>query len=275
MEKQRLAGKVCVITGGGRGIGRAACELFGRHGAVLYILEFDPASGRETEAAVRAAGGEAEFIRCDVSDHRSVEQAFARIAEKHGRLDVLYNNAGVYLNGPDGPIADITPENWARILGINLNGVYHCCHYGIPLMKKHGGAIINTASSAGVIGIPRCDAYTATKGAIVALTRSLAVEYAKFGIRTNCMAPAGIATEMVKQSNPDGPEFDSVNFFKVRTPSRRFGEPLEVAQLALFLASDESTYVNGTIIPVDGGITVCGDLAKPDADAAELAAAGR
>ena len=132
------------------------------------------------------------------------------------------------------------------------------------MMQKRGkGAIINTASSAGVIGIPKCDAYTATKGATVSLTRSLAVEYGKYGIRTNCIAPAAIATDMVKQSNPDGPDFDAFTFINLRTPLRRWGTPEEVASLALFLASDDSTYVNGSIITADGGITICGDLAKP------------
>ena len=259
----RLKNKICAITGAGKGIGRAAAKLFAADGAQVFILEFDEKSGLDAEKTITSNGHQATFIKCDVSDNVSVKAAFTRIAAEAGALHVIYNNASVYLNGKDGLITDIEPEIWNRVIAINLNSIYHCCRYAIPLMQKSGGgSIINTASSAGVIGIPKCDAYTATKGATVALTRSLASEYARYGIRTNCIAPAAIATDMVKQSNPDGDDFDSVAFINLRTPLRRWGTPEEVAQLALFLASDDSSYLNGTIIAADGGITINGDLAK-------------
>ena len=259
----RLKNKVCAITGGGSGIGRAAAELFASEGAKVFVLELSDAAGEETVCAIRNAGKQASFIKCDVASHASVKAAFARIAAESGALHVLYNNASVYLGGRDGKITDIEPEVWGCVLSINLNSIYYCCRYGIPLIQKSGGgSIINTASSAGVIGIPKCDAYTATKGATVALTRSMASEYGAYGIRVNCIAPAAIATEMVKQSNPDGNDFDAFNFINLRTPVRRWGKPEEVAQLALFLASDEASYINGTIIAADGGITINGDLAK-------------
>jgi NAD(P)-dependent dehydrogenase (short-subunit alcohol dehydrogenase family) len=258
----RLANKICAITGAGKGIGRAAAELFAAAGAKVFILEFDGKTGLGAEKTITGKGQQAVFIKCDVSNNDSVKAAFERIAET-GPLHVLYNNASVYLNGKDGLITDIEPEIWNRVIAINLNSIYHCCRYAIPLLQKSGGgSIINTASSAGVIGIPKCDAYTATKGATVALTRSLASEYGRYGIRTNCIAPAAIATDMVKESNPDGDDFDSVAFINLRTPLRRWGTPREVAQLALFLASDDSSYLNGTIIAADGGITINGDLAK-------------
>jgi len=261
----RLANKICAITGAGKGIGRAAAELFAAAGARVFILEFDERTGLETQSAIRRDGHQAIFIKCDVSDNASVQAAFARIAAESDALHVLYNNASVYLNGKDGLITDIEPEIWNRVLSINLNSIYHCCRYAIPMMKNSGGgSIINTASSAGVIGIPRCDAYTATKGATVALTRSLASEYGRYGIRTNCIAPAAIATDMIKESNPDGDDFDSATFINLRTPLRRWGTPKEVAQLALFLASNDSSYLNGAIIAADGGITINGDLAYPD-----------
>ena len=263
----RLENKICVITGGGSGIGRAAAEIFAAEGAKVFVLDVNETAALETVKNISKTTGQAVFIKCDISSHTSVKAAFEEIAAQSGVLHVLYNNASVYLGGKDGKITDIEPETWKRVISINLNGIYHCCHYAIPLLiKSGGGSIINTASSAGVIGIPRCDAYTATKGATVALTRSLAAEYGTVGIRTNCIAPAAIATEMVKQSNPDGDDFDVFTFINLRTPLRRWGEPREVAKLALFLASDESSYINGTVIAADGGITINGDLAKPQPD---------
>jgi NAD(P)-dependent dehydrogenase (short-subunit alcohol dehydrogenase family) len=255
----KLANKNCVITGGGSGIGRVAVERFASEGAKVFILEMNEAAGMETAEAIESA----VFIKCDVSDDNSVKNAFEEIAAACGKIDVLYNNASVYLGGRDGKITDIEPEIWRKVIAINLDSIYYCCRYAIPLMIKNGGgSIINTASSAGLIGIPKCDAYTATKGATVALTRSMASEYGPCGIRCNCIAPAAIATDMVKQSNPDGDDFDAFTFLNLRTPLRRWGKPEEVAALAIFLASDDSSYINGTIIAADAGITINGDLAK-------------
>jgi NAD(P)-dependent dehydrogenase (short-subunit alcohol dehydrogenase family) len=260
---ERLLNKVCAITGAGRGIGEAGAKLFASEGAMVYVLELDENAGNACAEAIRAAGGRAEFIRTDVSSGESVAAAFARIKENSGRLDVLYNNASVYLNGKDGIITDIAPEIWHKVLAINLDSIYYCSREALNMMmEQKSGVIINTASSAGVVGIPRCDAYTAAKGATVALTRSMASEYGKYGIRVNCIAPAAIATAMVAESNPDDDFFDPNYFIKVRTPLRRWGKPEEVAELALFLASDASSYLNGTIIAADGGITINGDLAK-------------
>lgn len=259
----RLTDKICAITGAGKGIGRAAAGCFASEGAKIYILEFDEKAGLDAEATIRAAGGQAVFIKCDVSDDASVKAAFDRIHSESAALHVLYNNASVYLGKDDGLITDIKPEIWSRVLAINLNSIYHCCRHAIPLIKNSGGgSIINTASSAGVIGIPKCDAYTASKGATVALTRSMASEFGRFGIRVNCIAPAAIATEMINESNPDNDDFDAFTFLNLRTPLRRWGKATDVASLALFLASDESSYINGAIIPADGGITINGDLAK-------------
>mgnify|MGYP003302078487 FL=1 len=151
---------------------------------------------------------------------------------------------------------------WKRVLSINLDGTYHCTKYALPLMKEHGGSIINTASSAGVVGVPGCAAYTATKGATVTLTRSLAVDYGKYNVRTNCIAPAAIETEMVKESNLNDPNFDNDFFLKQITPLGRWGKPEDVAALAAFLASDEASYLNGVVIPCDGGITINGNVNK-------------
>ena len=260
---KRLEGTICAITGAGRGIGEAGAKRFAEEGARVFVLELDPVSGNQCVEDIRKAGGQADFIAVDVSSEESVNAAFAEIKAKAGRLDVLYNNASVYLNGKDGIITDIEPEIWHKVLGINLNSIYYCSRCALKMMmEQQSGVVINTASSAGVVGIPRCDAYTAAKGATVALTRSMASEYGKYGLRVNCIAPAAIATAMVAESNPDDDFFDPNYFIKVRTPVRRWGKPEEVANLALFLASDESSYLNGTIIAADGGITINGDLAK-------------
>lgn len=251
-----LEGKVAVITGAGRGIGRASAELFARHGASVVIAERDEALGREVEASIRAGAGEALFVPADVADPEQVRQVFRACDESYGALHILYNNASVFLGAQDGPVSEVEERVWERVLAINLSGTFYCCKYGIPLIERSGGgAVILTSSSAGVMGIPGCDAYTATKGAAIALTRSMAVEYGPRGIRVNCIAPAGVDTEMLRESSTDNPDFDPSYFF-ARAPLGRFGLPGEVAEIALFLASDAASYVNGAIVRADGGITV-------------------
>jgi len=252
----RLKGKTAIITGAGRGIGFAGAQAFVREGAKVVIAEIDEELGRTAEAKLRAAGGEATFVHADCSDSASVQALMARTDQLYGGLQVLYNNASVFLGREDGPVTELAEATWTKVLSINLNSIFLCCKYGMPLLAgSGGGAVINTGSSASVMGIPGCDAYTATKGATVALTRSMAVEYGKQGIRVNCICPAGIATEMVKASSLDDPDFDAEYFFK-RAPLGRLGEPEEVANLAVFLASDEASYITGAILRADGGTTV-------------------
>ncbi|HWL54629.1 MAG TPA: SDR family NAD(P)-dependent oxidoreductase [Chthoniobacteraceae bacterium] len=251
----RLQHKITAITGAGRGIGRAAALLFAREGARVMILELDPRAGREVEGEIRAQGGKAEWIGVDVADLESTRAAFAEIGTRCGRLDVLYNNASIFLGGRDGRVSDLDEAVWKKVLDVNLSGIYHGCRFGIPLMRGKGGSIITTASSAGVIGIPGCDAYTASKGATVALTRSMAVEYGPENIRVNCIAPAAIRTDMIHESNLRDPSFDERRFLAT-TPLRRWGMPEEIAKIALFLASDDASYMNGAILVADGGITI-------------------
>ena len=253
----RLTGKITAITGAGRGIGFAAAKLFAAEGAMVYLLEIDEEIGAEAETAIIGEGGKARFIGLDISDINSVKNAFYMIEKQEGKLDVLYNNASVFLGKQDNIISELSPNIWDKILGINLNGLFYCCKYAIPLMIANGsGSIINTASSAGVIGIPKCDAYTASKGATVSLTRSMAVEYGPMGIRTNCIAPAAIKTPMLNESNLDDPNFDEKVFLQKGTPLRRWGNPDEIARIALFLASEDASYLNGAIVVADGGITI-------------------
>jgi NAD(P)-dependent dehydrogenase (short-subunit alcohol dehydrogenase family) len=252
----RLKDKVAVITGAGRGIGFAGASAFIREGAKVVIAEIDEELGRDAEAKLRAAGGDAAFVRTDCSRSEDVRALMERTRQFYGGLHILYNNASVYLPKSDGPVTSVAEETWERILAINLRSIFLCCKYGIPLIvASGGGSVINTSSSAGVMGVPGCDAYTATKGATISLTRSMAVEYGKKGVRVNCICPAGIETEMVKASSTNDPNFDAKYFFS-RAPLGRLGTPEEVANVAVFLASDESSYVNGAILRADGGTTV-------------------
>ena len=253
-----LKDKIAVITGGAGGIGLAGTKIFTRNGAKVIVLDFDEKAGLKVEKDLTSEGFTVKFIKTDISDENAVKSAFDIIKAEFGKIDVLYNNASVFLGGGrDNKISDLASDIWDRVLRINLYGTYHCTKYAIPLLRlAGGGSIINTSSSAGQIGIPECDAYTATKGAVTALTRSLAVEYGPEKIRTNCIAPAAILTEMVKESNLNDPRFDEKAFLQKGTPLRRWGLPEDVANVAMFLASDLSSYVNGTIIVADGDITV-------------------
>ncbi len=254
----RVDGKVVVITGGAGGIGLCASRIFANSGAKVVMLDVVEEAGKKVEKELIDSGAVAKFIKTDISKEDEVISAMAIIEKEFGKVDVLYNNASVFLGGGrDNKMDVLASEYWDRIIKINLYGTYHCTKHAIPLMRKAGGgSIINTSSSAGQIGIPECDAYTATKGAVTALTRSLAVEYGPENIRTNCIAPAAILTDMVKESNLNDPKFDEKAFLEKGTPLRRWGLPENIANVALFLASDEASYLNGTIIVADGGITV-------------------
>jgi NAD(P)-dependent dehydrogenase (short-subunit alcohol dehydrogenase family) len=252
----RLAGKVCAITGAGHGIGEAAARLFAREGAEVLLLEIDEAAARGLEADIIENGGKARAYVLNIADEKAVRETFVRIRNEVGRMHVLYNNASIFRGGKDGPVDALVSSIWRQVLSVNLDGLYFCSKYALPLIiESGGGTVIHTASSAALIGVPGCDAYTASKGATVALTRSMAVEYGSLGVRVNCLAPAAIRTEMVKESNLNDPDFDEERFLRV-TPIRRWGEPEDIAQAALFLASDESSYINGAVLVADGGSTL-------------------
>ena len=253
----KLKDKIAVVTGGASGIGEYGTRLFAAEGATVIIFDVNTEAGERLAAELTQKGQSVVFMKTDISCYDEVASVMEKIDKAYGRLDVLYNNASVFLGGKDNIIDKISLEIWNKILSINLYGLFHCCKCGIPLMRKAGGGtIINTSSSAGVIGIPECDAYTATKGATVSLTKAMAVEYGPENIRVNCIAPAAIRTEMVKESNLNDPKFDENHFLTKGTPLRRWGLPEEIAKTALFLACDDSSYINGAILVADGGITV-------------------
>lgn len=253
----RLENKIAVITGAGSGIGRAAAQKFAEEGAQVLIVDLNAEGARETQRMVETAGGRSRAYVCDISKWEAVRGVFDQIEAEFGGVDVLYNNASVFWGEKDNRIDKLEPAIFERILSINLFGTMNCTKAAIPLLRKRGGGvIISTGSSCGVIGIPDCDAYSASKGATISLTRAWAVEYGPENIRANCIAPAAILTPMVYESDLNKPTFDEQKFLATGTPVRRWGKPEDIANIALFLASSESSYLNGAIIVADGGITV-------------------
>lgn len=256
----RLNEKIVAITGGGSGIGYSASKMFAKEGATVLILEINEENAVKTKAEIESEGGKAAVYPIDVSNEEAVKETFEKIDLEFGGLDVLYNNASVFWSEGekrDNAVDVLDMKVFERIMKINLFGLVYCSKYAIPLLKKRGGgSIINTGSSAAVYGVTECDSYTASKGATVALTRSMAVEYGPFNIRTNCICPAGIATPMLVESNLKNPNFDPDKFCEKGTPLKRFGKPEEIAGTAIFLASEDGGYLNGAILVADGGITI-------------------
>jgi NAD(P)-dependent dehydrogenase (short-subunit alcohol dehydrogenase family) len=247
----RLDGKVALITGAAGGLGRVAAELFAREGARVVVA--DVADGSDAVDAIGAAGGEATYVHCDVTDAASVSAAVAAAVARYGGLHVLYNNAGISPADDDDPVT--TPEEtFRRVLDVNVTGVYLCCKHGIPaLLASGGGAIVNVASFVAWMGAATPQiAYTSSKGAVVAMTREIAVIYARRGIRANALCPGPVLTPLLAKFLSDE---DKRRRRLVHIPMGRFGEPTEIANAALFLASDESSFMTGASLIVDGGIT--------------------
>ncbi len=247
----RLAGKVAVITGAASGLGRVGAELFASEGAMVVIA--DVTDGDDAIAAIDAAGGEAAYVRCDVTDEESVKAAMEFAVETFGGLHVLYNNAGVMLPDDDNPVT--TPiETYERTMDINVKGVLLGCRHAIPAMQASGGgSIVNVASFVAHMGAATPQiAYTASKGAVLAMTREIAVIYARQGIRANALCPGPIMTPLLAKFLSDDAKR---NRRLVHIPMGRFGEPGEIANGALFLASGESSWMTGQSLIIDGGIT--------------------
>jgi NAD(P)-dependent dehydrogenase (short-subunit alcohol dehydrogenase family) len=250
---RRLGDKVALITGSGAGIGRAAAELFAAEGARVAILEFNENSGVETERKIRAAGGEACFIHTDVTEPESVIAAVASTTERYGKLDVLYNNAGGSTL-QDAAVTEVPDEEFWRVIKLDLWGTFLVCKHGIPaLIENGGGSVINTSSNLAVMGLHGRDCYTAAKGGVASITRSMAVEYAPHNIRVNAVAPAATRTERVVKLAEANEAIDSM---VQRGQLLGWCEPIDIAYMALYLASDESASTTGQVIPVDSGATI-------------------
>lgn len=249
----RLVGKIALITGAAGGMGRAAAGLFASEGAKVVIADVAVNAGEEAAREIRAAGGEAVFVRADVSSAADAEAMVRFAVERFGGLNVLYNNAGIF-HPDDGGTIETAETIWDRVIDINLKGVWLACRYGIPgLLRSGGGSIINVASFVALVGAATPQiAYTASKGGVLAMTREIAVEYARRGIRANALCPGPIETPMLAELLSD-PQRRARRL--VHIPIGRFGQAEEVARAALWLASDESSLMTGATVVVDGGIT--------------------
>ena len=246
---KRLDGKVCVITGAGGGIGREAALLFSSEGAQVCVADVDAEAGERT--ASECAG---LFVGVDVTDPSSVAALYAAAVERFGGIDVLYNNAGI-MPADDASVLDTDLDAWNRVQAVNATGVFLCCKHGIPhLLDRGGGSVINVASFVALMGAATSQiAYTASKGAVLSLTRELAVEFARRGVRVNALCPGPVETPMLMRLFEDDPA--AFERRRVHLPMGRLAKAREVALGALFLASDESSYVTGATFLVDGGLT--------------------
>jgi meso-butanediol dehydrogenase/(S,S)-butanediol dehydrogenase/diacetyl reductase len=251
----RLAGKVAIVTGSGSGIGRAIAQLFSKEGAIVTVLDRNKDGGEETVELIRAAGGNATFSMADVSKARDVQQAVESTVARQGKLNVLVNNAAIQVLAK---LADTSEEDWDRVQSVNLKGVFLGCKYAIPAMlQAGGGAIVNMASVLGFVGDPDLAAYCAAKGGVIALTRVAALTYGEHGIRVNCICPGDVETPLVQEyfdKDPDPEGLRETVYSKYAL--RRIASPQEIANAALFLASDESSFVTGSTMVVDGALTI-------------------
>jgi NAD(P)-dependent dehydrogenase (short-subunit alcohol dehydrogenase family) len=248
----RLAGKVALITGAGGGQGRAAAIMFAREGARIVAADVNAEGGSETVQMVRAAGGQAEFIAADVSKSQQVEAAVQCAVTNYGALHIMYNNAAV-LHRKDGPVTTLDEDIWQFVLDVNLKGVYLGCKYAIPaIIAAGGGSIVNTSSLAGLLGGGSVHAYTAAKGGVISLTRAVAITYAKNNVRCNVICPGAVDTPMMAHVL-HGENQRLRQGYERSHPLGRVGTPEDIAAMALYLASDEASWVTGSVFTIDGG----------------------
>jgi len=244
-------GKVALVTGAASGIGRASALAFGRLGACVVVADVDQAGGEET---VRQLGESAKYVRCDVTDERQVAGLVAAAVDQFGRLDFAHNNAGI--GAPPAPLHESERSFFDAVLGVNLTGVFLCLKHEARYMLEHGGgAIVNTASLAGLIGFPMNVAYCASKHAVIGITRTAALEYAQAGIRVNAVCPAFVQTPMVDRLVAIGGPRMSLERLATMQPMGRLGTVEEVAEAVVWLCSDSASFITGVALPLDGGTT--------------------
>ncbi|OGS41583.1 MAG: short-chain dehydrogenase [Elusimicrobia bacterium RIFOXYD12_FULL_66_9] len=250
----RLDGKVCLVTGAGSGMGRAAVVRFAREGACVVAADVDLAAVKESVALAETAGGKALAVRMDVSKEDEVRAGIQAGVKAFGKIDVLYNNAGIF-PAADHSVVDTDEAVWDKVFAVNVKGIYLVCKHGIPeLIAAGGGSVINVASFVALVGcsVPQ-DAYTASKGAVLALTKSLAVQFGPKGVRANAICPGPIETPLLSAWLFKEPAEKAKRLNRI--PMGRFGKSEDIVNMALFLASDESSWTNGAALVVDGGIT--------------------
>ena len=250
----RLRGKVALLTGAGSGIGKTTAELFAKEGATVVVNDIDELKGQETVKSIREAGGSALFLHADVTDSNSVQTMVEEAIRTYARIDILFNNAGI---SGVGALHEIEPEAWDRVVQVNLRGVFLPSKHVLPyMMERKSGNIINMSSCIAEIGLARRASYSATKGAVLSLTKSMQVDYAKYNIRVNAVLPGTIMTPFVEQylknsyEDPDA----AIAAIKTRQLSGELGRPEDVASGVLFLASDESSFMMGSPLYIDGGV---------------------
>ena len=243
--------KIALVTGGGSGIGRATALTFAREGAKVVVADIVVTGGEETVQLIHAAGGESIFVKADMANASDIEAMVQKVVATYGRLDCAHNNAGI--EGATGRTADYSEAEWDRVIRINLTAVWLCMKYEIPqMLKQGGGAIVNTASDAGLLGVPQMPAYVASKHGVVGLTKTAALEYAKSGIRVNAVCPGVIHTPMVERITGQRP--GRAERMTAAEPVGRMGKPEEIAAAVVWLCSDAASFVTGLPMAVDGGI---------------------